>query len=145
VTRGSQPRSTTETVGICWDHTHPEYTERTTGNTAIALISVCLGFFVIQLDVTIVNVALSAIQREIGGSLAGPQWVVDAHTLAVASIMLTAGSTADRIGARKVFAAGLTAFAVGSAACAAAAGYLIAMALAWTTIRREPASRGFRA
>jgi DHA2 family methylenomycin A resistance protein-like MFS transporter len=48
------------------------------------------------------------------------QWVVDAYTLALASIMLTAGSTADRVGARKVFTAGLAAFAIGSAACAAA-------------------------
>jgi DHA2 family methylenomycin A resistance protein-like MFS transporter len=87
---------------------------------AAALLSVCLGFFVIQLDVTIVNVALPAIQREIGGSLAGLQWVVDAYTLALASIMLTAGATADRVGARKVFTVGLAVFAVGSAACAAA-------------------------
>jgi len=85
-----------------------------------ALISVCLGFFGIQLDVTIVNVALPAIQRATGGSLAGLQWVIDAYTLALAAIMLTAGSAADRIGARKVFAAGLTVFAAGSAACAAA-------------------------
>ena len=87
---------------------------------AAALISVCLGFFVIQLDVTIVNVALPAIQRGIGGSLAGLQWVIDAYTLALASIMLTAGSAADRAGARKVFVVGLSAFAVGSAACATA-------------------------
>jgi DHA2 family methylenomycin A resistance protein-like MFS transporter len=93
---------------------------RTGRATAAALVSVCLGFFVIQLDVTIVNVALPAIQREIGGSLAELQWVIDAYTLALASIMLTAGSTADRIGARKVFVLGLSAFAVGSAACAAA-------------------------
>src|ERR1700740_1328336 len=86
---------------------------------AAALISVCLGFFVIQLDVTIVNVALPAIQREIGGSLAGLQGVVDAYTLALASIMLTAGSTADRVGARKVFTLGLAAFAIGSAGRAA--------------------------
>jgi DHA2 family methylenomycin A resistance protein-like MFS transporter len=92
---------------------------RQRGATA-ALISVCLGFFVIQLDVTIVNVALPAIQHEIGGSLAGLQWVVDAYTLALASIMLTAGSTADRVGARKIFVLGLTTFAIGSAACAAA-------------------------
>jgi MFS transporter, DHA2 family, methylenomycin A resistance protein len=92
----------------------------TRGRPAAALLSVCLGFFVIQLDVTIVNVALPAIQREIGGSLAGLQWVIDAYTLALASIMLTAGSTADRLGARKVFVLGLAAFAVGSAACAAA-------------------------
>jgi MFS transporter, DHA2 family, methylenomycin A resistance protein len=97
--------------------TRPEGPKHRSG---AALISVCLGFFVIQLDVTIVNVALPAIQREIGGSLAGLQWVIDAYTLALAAIMLTAGSAADRIGARKVFAAGLTVFAVGSAACAAA-------------------------
>ena len=90
------------------------------GAAAAALISVCLGFFVIQLDVTIVNVALPAIQRGIGGSLAGLQWVIDAYTLALASIMLTDGSAADRAGARKVFVLGLSAFAVGSAACAAA-------------------------
>ena len=85
-----------------------------------ALLSVCLGFFVIQLDVTIVNVALPSIQQEIGGSLAGLQWVIDAYTLALASVMLTAGSAADRIGARRLFVAGLAVFAVGSAACAAA-------------------------
>jgi MFS transporter, DHA2 family, methylenomycin A resistance protein len=67
---------------------------------------VCLGFFVIQLDVTIVNVALPAIQRETGGSVADLQWVVDAYTLALASVMLTAGSEADRAGARRVFTAG---------------------------------------
>jgi MFS transporter, DHA2 family, methylenomycin A resistance protein len=90
------------------------------GRAAAALISVCLGFFVIQLDVTIVNVALPAIQREIGGSLAGLQWVVDGYTLALAAIMLTAGSAADRVGARRIFTLGLAAFAIGSAACAAA-------------------------
>jgi MFS transporter, DHA2 family, methylenomycin A resistance protein len=91
------------------------------GPGAIAgLITVCLGFFVIQLDVTIVNVALPAIQHEIGGSLAGLQWVVDAYTLALASVMLTAGSEADRAGARRVFTAGLAVFGAGSAACAAA-------------------------
>ena len=58
------------------------------GRAAAALISVCLGFFVIQLDITIVNVALPAIQREIGGSLAGLQWVVDAYTLALVAIAL---------------------------------------------------------
>jgi len=120
VTRGSQPRSTTEPVRIHREDIEPENPERATRGATIALISVCLGFFVIQLDVTIVNVALPAIQRQIGGSLAGLQWVIDAYTLALASIMLTAGSTADRIGARKVFTGGLATFAAGSAACAAA-------------------------
>jgi DHA2 family methylenomycin A resistance protein-like MFS transporter len=94
--------------------------ESAPGRGTTALVSVCLGFFVIQLDVTIVNVALPSIQREIGGSLGALQWVIDAYTLALASIMLTAGATADRIGARRVFTAGLTVFAIGSAACAAA-------------------------
>jgi DHA2 family methylenomycin A resistance protein-like MFS transporter len=86
----------------------------------VALAAVCLGFFVIQLDVTIVNVALPTIQRDVGGTVAGLQWVLDAYTLALAAVMLTAGSMADRLGARRVFLAGLGAFAVGSAACAAA-------------------------
>jgi DHA2 family methylenomycin A resistance protein-like MFS transporter len=85
-----------------------------------ALVSVCLGFFVIQLDVTIVNVALPAIQREVGGSTGGLQWIIDAYTLALAALMLTAGSLADRTGARRVFTAGLVVFGIGSAACAAA-------------------------
>ena len=68
----------------------------------VGLITVCLGFFVIQLDVTIVNVTLPAIQREIGGSVADLQWVVDAYTLALAAVMLTAGSEADRAGARRL-------------------------------------------
>ena len=92
------------------------------GRAAAALAAVCLGFFVIQLDVTIVNVALPAIQRDIGGSVAGLQWVLDAYTLALAAVMLTAGSAADRLGARRVFLLGLIAFTVGSAACAAAPG-----------------------
>ena len=86
----------------------------------VALIAVCLGFFVIQLDVTIVNVALPTIQHEIGGTVGGLQWVVDSYTLALASVMLTAGSMADRRGARRVFLIGLAGFAAGSAACAAA-------------------------
>ncbi len=120
MTRGSQPSCTTEPAVVRRDQPEAAAGPGTGRSSAIALLSVCLGFFVIQLDVTIVNVALPAIQREIGGSLAGLQWVIDAYTLALASIMLTAGSTADRIGARKVFVLGLTAFAAGSAACAAA-------------------------
>jgi len=87
-----------------------------------ALAAICLGFFVIQLDVTIVNVALPTIQRGIGGTVAGLQWVVDGYTLALASVMLTAGSMADRSGARRVYLIGLAGFAAGSAACALAPG-----------------------
>ena len=86
----------------------------------LAPAAVCLGFFVILLDVTIVNVALPTIQHDIGGSVAGLQWVVDSYTLALASVMLTAGSMADRRGARRVYLIGLAGFAAGSAACALA-------------------------
>ena len=86
----------------------------------LALAAICLGFFVILLDVTIVNVALPTIQHDIGGSVAGLQWVVDSYTLALASVMLTAGSMADRRGARRVYLIGLAGFAAGSAACALA-------------------------
>ncbi len=103
------------------DYRPGEATEAATGpRRALGLISVCLGFFVIQLDVTIVNVALPAIQRQVGGSVGGLQWVIDAYTLALASVMLTAGSQADRVGARRVYIAGLIVFGAGSAACAAA-------------------------
>jgi MFS transporter, DHA2 family, methylenomycin A resistance protein len=97
----------TDTVGIRWHEARSDQ-DASPGDAraTIALISVCLGFFVIQLDVTIVNVALPAIQRVIGGSLAGLQWVIDAYTLALASIMLTAGSTADRIGPGRCSRAG---------------------------------------
>lgn len=80
---------------------------------AAGLMSVCLGFFIIQLDVTIVNVALPAIGRQVGGSLDGLQWVIDAYTLALAAFMLTAGSQADRLGARRVFTIGLVATGAG--------------------------------
>jgi DHA2 family methylenomycin A resistance protein-like MFS transporter len=75
---------------------------------------------VIQLDATVVNVALPSIGRSLGGSLARLQWVVDAYTLALAGFMLTAGAVADRLGARRVFLFGMALFTVGSAACAAA-------------------------
>ena len=113
------PREPREPRGPC-EPREPREPQPQGKHVAAALISVCLGFFVIQLDVTIVNVALPAIRHEIGGSTAGLQWVIDAYTLALASIMLTAGSAADRVGARKVFTIGLATFAVGSAACAAA-------------------------
>jgi MFS transporter, DHA2 family, methylenomycin A resistance protein len=86
----------------------------------LTLTAICLGFFMIQLDATIVNVALPAIGRDVGGSIAGLQWVIDSYTLVLAAGMLPAGSAADRIGARRVFEGGLVVFTGGSALCAAA-------------------------
>jgi MFS transporter, DHA2 family, methylenomycin A resistance protein len=77
----------------------------------------CFAFAVIQLDVTIVNVALSRISEDLGATVTGLQWVVDAYTLGFAALLLSAGVIGDRLGSKRVFAAGLIGFAVASLAC----------------------------
>ncbi len=87
---------------------------------AIALLGICLGFFVVLLDATIVNVALTAIATSIGGSLGDQQWTLNAYTVTFAAFMLTAGALGDRYGARACFLIGLGIFAAATAVCAAA-------------------------
>ncbi|MEK2472490.1 MFS transporter [Streptomyces noursei] len=77
-----------------------------------------LGFFVITVDVSGVNVALPAVGREFGGSLAGLQWVADTYTLMFAALMLSAGALSDAVGARRAYGWGLGVFTVASLACA---------------------------
>jgi len=77
----------------------------------------CMSLFIVGIDATIVNVALPSIQRELGATVSGLQWVIDAYTLVLASFLLLAGSTADRIGRRRIFQIGLACFTVGSALC----------------------------
>ncbi len=84
------------------------------------LVAVCLGIFILLLDITIVNVALADIQAELGASLSDLQWVIDAYALSLAVLLLTAGSLADLYGRRKVFVIGAALFMVGSIACGAA-------------------------
>jgi DHA2 family methylenomycin A resistance protein-like MFS transporter len=86
----------------------------------LPLLAICLGYFMVILDATIVNVALPSVQRELGGGVIALQWIVDAYTVVFAGLLLSAGSLGDRIGARRVFDAGLLLFTVSSAACAAA-------------------------
>ncbi|MDQ1513072.1 MAG: transporter, family, methylenomycin resistance protein [Microbacteriaceae bacterium] len=76
-----------------------------------------LGFFLITLDILIVNVALARIGQDLGGGTAGKQWVIDGYTLMFASLLLSAGNLSDRIGAKRAIAIGITLFAVSSAAC----------------------------
>lgn len=92
-----------------------------------ALIAVCLGQFVIQLDLTAVNVALPGIGAGLGASTSGLQWVVDAYTLAVASLLLLGGRIGDLTGHKRSYLAGVAVFAAGSGLCAAAptTGWLI--------------------
>ena len=87
---------------------------------AIALTAISLGFLMITLDATIVNVALGPIGADLGGSLSAAQWIVNGYTLAFAALLLSAGALADRVGLRTGFLVGLAAFGLGSAACACA-------------------------
>jgi len=85
------------------------------------LAVVCAATAILMLDIAVVNTALSAIAADLDTGLHGLQWVVDAYTLALATVVLTAGSLADRYGRRLVFAIGLVVFTTMSAVCAAAA------------------------
>ena len=75
------------------------------------------GFAVVQLDVSIVNVALARISKSLGGGVADLQWVINSYAVAFASLLLAAGALGDRIGARRAYIAGLTVFAIASVAC----------------------------
>jgi DHA2 family methylenomycin A resistance protein-like MFS transporter len=86
-------------------------------NLPLILVAASFGFTVVQLDVTIVNVALDAIGREFAAPTASLQWVVDAYTLLLAALLLSAGALGDRFGPRRAFVAGLVLFALSSAAC----------------------------
>jgi EmrB/QacA subfamily drug resistance transporter len=81
------------------------------------LIAVCTGVFMLLLDITIVNVALPDIQHAFGASLSDLQWVIDAYALTLAALLLTAGSVADLVGRRLVFAIGIGVFTAGSLLC----------------------------
>jgi EmrB/QacA subfamily drug resistance transporter len=80
--------------------------------------AVCVATFMLLLDITVVNTALPAIQADLGGSFTDLQWVIDAYALSLAALVLTAGSLADRLGRRRVFAWGLGIFTVASLLCA---------------------------
>lgn len=94
----------------------------------VALVVICIGYFLVILDATVVNVAVPSIGRELRGDVSGLQWVVDAYTLSFAGLLLAGGALAERIGGRRVFQTGLVLFALASAVCglAPALGVLIA-------------------
>ena len=86
----------------------------------LVLAICCLSLLIVGMDVTIVNIALPAIRTDLGASVSGLQWTVDAYTLVLASLLMLGGSTADRLGRRRVFQAGLIVFTVGSLLCSLA-------------------------
>ncbi len=95
----------------------------------LTLVATILASTVVFLDATVVNVALPAMQRDLGMGLAGQQWVVEAYLLALVSLMLVGGSLGDHFGRRRIFSIGLAGFGVTSVLCALApsTGVLIAM------------------
>ena len=94
------------------------------------LLAVCCGYFMVILDVTIVNVAAPAIGRDLGASLTDLQWIVDGYTVAFAGLLLLGGALGDRWGHRRVFCVGVAMFTLASLGCM----------LAWNVI----SLKGFR-
>jgi MFS transporter, DHA2 family, methylenomycin A resistance protein len=90
--------------------------------TGFTILATSLGFVLVQLDVSIINIALSKIGADFGTGVAGLQWVVDSYALAFASLLLSAGALGDQVGARKTFVIGFGLFVLASVGCGLASG-----------------------
>jgi EmrB/QacA subfamily drug resistance transporter len=88
----------------------------------LVLAICCMSIRIVGLDVTILNVALPAIQKDFGASVSGAQWTIDAYTLVIACLLMLSGSMGDRFGRRRTFQVGLATFTVGSLLCSIAPG-----------------------
>ncbi|HEX6567196.1 MAG TPA: MFS transporter [Chthoniobacterales bacterium] len=88
----------------------------------LTILATSLGFVLVQLDVSIVNIALARIGADLGTPVAGLQWIVDSYALAFAALLLSAGALGDQIGARKGFIIGFAAFVAASLGCGLAPG-----------------------
>jgi EmrB/QacA subfamily drug resistance transporter len=86
----------------------------------VVLATCCLSLLLVTMDVTIVNVALPAIRRDLNASVGGLQWSIDGYTVVVACFLMLAGSMGDRFGRRRIFRIGLTLFSAGSLLCSIA-------------------------
>jgi MFS family permease len=94
----------------------------------LVLAICCMSLLIVGMDVTIVNVALPSIRRDLGASVSSLQWTTAGYTMALASLLMLGGSTADRLGRARVFKFGLALFTAASLACSLAPriGWLIA-------------------
>jgi EmrB/QacA subfamily drug resistance transporter len=91
-----------------------------TAQPKVVLAVCCMSVLIVWMDNTAVNVALPSIGRDLHASVAGLQWVVDAYTVGLASLLIMSGSLADRLGRRRIFGTGLVLFGLGSFACGVA-------------------------
>lgn len=89
----------------------------------------CLGFFIVLMDVSVVNVALQALRQDLSASVTDLQWVVNAYAMVFAALLLMAGTLADRFGAKRVFMLGYALFALASMGCGLAQG--LGALIAW--------------
>jgi EmrB/QacA subfamily drug resistance transporter len=92
------------------------------------LLAASLGVLVAQIDTSVVTIAVQRIGVDLGLGVGAMQWTIDAYNLAYASLLLTAGVLGDRVGARRLFVAGVALFAAGSACCAVAPGIVALLA-----------------
>ncbi|MFT3864583.1 MAG: DHA2 family efflux MFS transporter permease subunit [Solirubrobacterales bacterium] len=97
-------------------------TDRRERNPWLVLAICCMSLLIVGVDITIVNVALPSIRRDLDASLSGLQWTVDAYTLVLGSLLLASGAMADRFGRRRIFQIGLALFTLGSLLCSLADG-----------------------
>ncbi|WP_328889967.1 MFS transporter [Streptomyces sp. NBC_00316] len=97
------------------------------GRSLAPLLAVCAGYFMVILDVTVINVAVPVVGRELSASLTGIQWITDGYTLVFAGLLLTGGALGDRLGNRRLFCTGVVVFIVASVGCglARSAGILV--------------------
>src|SRR3954447_17466470 len=82
----------------------------------------CMSLLIVSLDNTILNVALPSLQKDFHASVSGLQWTIDAYLVVIASLLLLSGSTADRVGRKRIFQCGLVVFTLGSLLCSLAPG-----------------------
>src|SRR5258707_2981305 len=106
-----------EGTGIAATTTTPDQPPVNRASLGWTLAATSLGLIVVQLDITIVNVALPHIGAQLGAAVGGLQWVVDAYTLAFAGLLLSAGAVGDRLGARGTYLLGILLFGLSSLAC----------------------------
>lgn len=94
--------------------------ELTRSRRQLILAICCMSLLIVGMDNTIVNIALPSIRSDLHASLSGLQWTIDAYTLVLASLLILSGSTADRLGRRRIFMIGLALFGIGSLLCSVA-------------------------
>lgn len=97
-------------------------TEAPAPSAAASIAVACIATVMLMLDISVVNTALQNISQGLDTGLSGLQWVIDAYTLPLAAVVLTAGSIADRFGRKRLFVQGMVLFTIASAACGAAPG-----------------------